>query len=829
MTDSIDKKIKINTEFRKDGDASVLSAFDKLQSSIETSRTKINNLQRQAAQMRAELDTIDDDGFATLDQYLEQTRKNAQATQIEFAQLRGEVKATADAAEEAGSALQESASVKPGGSGGSGGIGIEGLRRTGGALSQLGAGELGAGLSRAGDIGQITKEFQELFSTLGANKIGVTQLGAAGLIAAPAIILTAQAITTFNHSLESSRNAVAGAVQAQTQYYELLSKATTEEANAELQRLQLSRAGIQQQLAELQNSNQAAFASASKTYTDLGARIVFAVGNPTQATSEQITKLQTELAATDGTITRVTSGLQTNAFAANDLAEAEKKLADQRKEAKIAADQRDAGREAADINNELNAQIEKQRLLVSGTSDEFEARKNSLISEFTATDNAVMATQKLIDAEQAGSEKRKVYEQQLESLLGKESQLVPLIKVYSDVGTELVVTGRDLLKLTADIVTENQKYDKIIADRVQQDARNTALAAQQDIIDADKERERVQAINDKIADLRTKAADTETTQLANMYARRDQINQQAMDNELKLLANYIKTESRATEDYNRDRVRKLQDLFTSLLDLSGRRDIAAFVSTRRQGLTTIQRGDEDFGTAARRRRQDYEDQVREAENNRRKQLEVLQVSYNQEKALREKNLQDQIAQQEAGLTVQIKQSDRDQQKLADLRAMYAAEDLKARRDAEDKAHNDQVANLTKKQKELTDIISAGLDPLTSPIITVTNTIKWMVDQIKAVVPTVPVSPSGSSVVMGSYASGIDRVPRTGIYQLHAGERVVSAAENRSSDYRLSGGGGRQIILNIGNMNYGEIASPALVRAQMTELVEAFGILVRSGG
>jgi hypothetical protein len=72
----------------------------------------------------------------------------------------------------------------------------------------------------------------------------------------------------------------------------------------------------------------------------------------------------------------------------------------------------------------------------------------------------------------------------------------------------------------------------------------------------------------------------------------------------------------------------------------------------------------------------------------------------------------------------------------------------------------------------------------------------------SVIPSLPTNPYDSSLnldsglnlnaglALGSYASGTDYVPRTGLYQLHQGEKVITASENN--------GGSRSV--SIGNLN-----------------------------
>ena len=58
----------------------------------------------------------------------------------------------------------------------SGGFNVEGLRRTGGALSQIGLGDIGGPVSKLGDVAQISKEISTLGTAFTALGISTTTL-----------------------------------------------------------------------------------------------------------------------------------------------------------------------------------------------------------------------------------------------------------------------------------------------------------------------------------------------------------------------------------------------------------------------------------------------------------------------------------------------------------------------------------------------------------------------------------------------------------------------------------------------------------------------------
>lgn len=336
----------------------------------------------------------------------------------------------------------------------------------------------------------------------------------------------------------------------------------------------------------------------------------------------------------------------------------------------------------------------------------------------------------------------------------KETEATNQATKAADVYAQTVVkSATELITVTTQLKTENDKYAKTLADRVQADARATALDAQQAIVDNDKKVEAEQASAAKIVEIRQSGADAEAAALTALNVKRDEINASAMQKELQLLANYQKSEARADQDYSTSRLRKLQDLYSSLSDLAASRDVSAFVSTQASGLTQIGRDDSDFGTAAARRKEDYEQQVKDAENARQQQLQALQVSYDHESEIRADNLQKQITQAQAAATVEYKQSDKDLAKLNALKAMYAANDLKARRDAEDKAHSDLVAKLTIRQTELNNIIGTSLNPAIQFMGQLGSAVVSFITQVRNAA-IAPVSAPSSNVGFGGGQSGL---------------------------------------------------------------------------
>lgn len=130
----------------------------------------------------------------------------------------------------------------------SGGFGIEGLRRTGGALSQLGLGDIGQPIQRLGDFKQVIDE------------IGIAGNGA-GIALGPATLALggiALAVGVFKKVLDDASQPLADAVTKTEAYYKAIETGTTESLTAELKALEVHKKILDEQQKTLQAAYDAA-------------------------------------------------------------------------------------------------------------------------------------------------------------------------------------------------------------------------------------------------------------------------------------------------------------------------------------------------------------------------------------------------------------------------------------------------------------------------------------------------------------------------------------------------------------------------------------------
>lgn len=312
----------------------------------------------------------------------------------------------------------------------------------------------------------------------------VGQLGAAvGIVGATAAVV-AVAFDRFNQQLEGSQKLLAGALAANENYYDALGTLTSEQVDEQIATLQRLRPVLEQQVNELQNALDSAFAQAQQTpLGDIGARALFNQ-LPTGALKEALDEASAALNSNIQTEARLTQGREAGAFAANDVAEAERELADLRKQL---ADVR-TSREVSSVNAELAA----QRL----TSDERQKRIAELGEEIAilrarsnADDLSATTQLKLID--------------QINDL---EAEYGALIAVTDSYGDRLARQAQytEALKTQTDNYFDALQREGEIRDALAQNAQDVAESL------ADYNRKSLQETSDyheRIAELETDAAD----------------------------------------------------------------------------------------------------------------------------------------------------------------------------------------------------------------------------------------------------------------------------------------------------------------------------------
>lgn len=336
----------------------------------------------------------------------------------------------------------------------------------------------------------------------------------------------------------------------------------------------------------------------------------------------------------------------------------------------------------AEITRQATQEQAIATLIRTGTKESIQARLDAIEADKKYTDQQIKALEAL--PEPTGEVTAKLAELRRHFLdLGEESTKLSTAIGY--LPAELKKNAKELADVTSQIIDVNAKRREVEKNRLTEDQRAAETSSLQAQIERAKEKESIQASND----------------------RKAQINQSYMDNELKALASYRDTEEKATKDHNKARIRQLQDLYTSLVDLGASRDVAGFISTRARGLTAIARGDEDSSDASNERRKQYQAGAAE----------------------RQKQYQAQLAQEQAAGQVRLKQSEKLQQQLTDLQQRYAQQDLQARRRSEDDAYRVQITGLQQRQKAIAQIVVTSINPAVTSVYNLGTSIVGFINRI----------------------------------------------------------------------------------------------------
>ena len=207
-------------------------------------------------------------------------------------------------------------------------------------------------------------------------------LGALPPVALPVIAglgaITA-ALALMNKSLEEGRNALKAALEASNAYYKAVQELNTQQARDRVAELEKTNAALKAANEEQARAAIAGVNETTKNFSGLlsvldtlnvgigqGARSLLLQNDGVIQTTDSINANNKEIQANQAAIDRLTAGLNDNAFAANDAAEAEKALAairDQLADETIARYKRDQDL----LRNATEDQVQK---LIDGLTDE---------------------------------------------------------------------------------------------------------------------------------------------------------------------------------------------------------------------------------------------------------------------------------------------------------------------------------------------------------------------------------------------------------------------------------------------------------------------------
>jgi len=380
-----------------------------------------------------------------------------------------------------------------------------------------------------------------------------------------------------------------------------------------------------------------------------------------------------------------------------------------------------------------------------------------------------------------------------------------------------------------------QEKQRLKAEEAAIQARRDSEAAEfQARIERAKEAERAAAVQARIADIerdtarriadsRAKFAQESLKAARRFNEQRAQIERDFMRRELDALEKFRLSEARRTEDYYRDRNRRLEDLQAQLTELAAEGDVAGFIAAQRAGERDLRRTAEDFDVAGRRASEDF---LREREEARRafeERLADLRNNYAQERAERQRALQDQIAdikrasqeriaQERESLVKRISESQRIEQEFAARRLQWQAEDQARRERLEREGYEKQRAALIEEQKRLLPVVRQAFKPVEQLLNQVGQTALRVLNLFSG-------GRSSGGRVVANATGGIYTSPTIGLLgeRRGFGDIVIPFKKSEGIENALNRfsakAGNKTVVVNIGQIG----GDPQFVRAEIDKL------------
>jgi hypothetical protein len=628
---------------------------------LETSRAGVNSLTKEMLGFKAaaaDAGAEGDKAASRLSRVMSGVRSTIDADTNAMNSLRASILETSKTAE----TLQK----KTGG-------GLQGLRRTGSALNQLGLGELGRPVQIAGDIGQVAKEADEVIKSLGPLAPALSVVGGA-------VVGWEVGLKVLDLELDGIKKTTAGAVTGLEAYYKALETGTTESIQNQLKALQNKNRLELAELQQLQDARNNAFISEQHTFGgDLAARVKFGLGEAAGAfkpVDERIKQLTDSTAGASGQISALEQALKSSGVATNDAVEAEHKLAQAR---------------LSGLDEELQRELKIEQLKRSGASSKtiqelldasqqeaasIRDRIPALEAEAKASKEGESALEKYNDRLKQLTADAKAFQELLDQQKGKEiaaGWIKDIITLPSKLikGVETSPLKKALDKQVQDVVDRDNR----LAD-VQQKYNNATKEAEQKSLE---QRAEIQKrYNDRLVEIARQAADAaqqaterlvqQQQDLATGLGRDlDKINRDAQYKELDIRIGAAREDEKAT----RDHFQRLEQIRKEAADrefgLILNRDFLGLFNSRRQTTRDINGANSDFNSQTNERRtaqrQQFDDLRRSIERERSERL----IAYNQQMDDAQKAYRREMVQAEQARRNELQRaSEQRQHDLADL-------------------------------------------------------------------------------------------------------------------------------------------------------------------
>lgn len=691
-----------------------------------------------------------------------------------------EVGASSDEIDRATRAFQELQAQAKGSNQSAKGLSVEGFRRTGGAIEQLLPGSgIGAGIQRIGDLGQIGKEFNQLkdiLASVGNESSLLTgafgALGGSTAILAAAIIpltaavaLFAGGIKIFNDAVDDGKKRLDSALSTQKTFYDFLATGTTEAAKQQVESLEKQSAA---QKAARDETERALKSLEGQTGISRGVGIAApaALGDAFRTLTKQLDENNKAVTDSENLIGRFNGALQSNAFAANDAAEAEAKLQAARDKA------------AEEI---ISSTVRRYQLEQTASSKQLEDRLGEIAVENAALEKEAQYTALHTDAEnEAIAARIKALDgekQDIEAIQGAVKAREDEADATKAVQEAVKVYQSTLNDYTSALKQAGQAQGQIAADT---NARALQLQrrADEDAIQANR-KQTEEDYRDRIAEAKKNAV-------------LDKLSSDYFASELKALGEFHDQEAKTDSKSAKDRLHLLEDASDDLFSAAANNDVVAFLNRQRQADKDLRRQKEDADDAEKDRIDAY---LKEREQARAQYEEQYKI---QEDAGNARN--DRAAQLE--------------QELNNIREQWRIDDINRQRDLEEQDFQQRMALAQARYSELLALADSYFQALKSSF---ENANPGTTLSMSSQGDLVFTEQGSNGQPISRLAGGTPYIPYDKFpAYLDQGERVLTKQQNQ--EYTSGKSGGSKVYsISIQN-TVGDIATKSMLDQSIIETV-----------
>lgn len=436
-----------------------------------------------------------------------------------------------------------------------------GLRRAGGAASQLGLTEAGRGLSIAGDVAQLDK-FKASLSSLNPEIIAV-----GGGIAGLTIVFD-----LYNKEQERTKALVSAEIDARQKALDLLRTGSQQEIQIRIDQLGAEKDTLEKNAADAKNILAQGQRDLAAQYglQALGLEEVAAsTGHATGAYQAAYDAAHKSADALDKNNTEL------------DLLTANTGLA-ARSEAELAQARLNAAYITTDITNRVSAAQEAYNLELTGTSDQLAKRKNDLQNFITIDESAITEARNRLATEKLSIEEQNALNSSIGDLTKQSNAYKTTLNFLNDAYVSSTIAARE----AADTIKESNK-----------DAADAVIKYNGDMTKNDEDAKKAQAdIQDKYNEALVKAADANAKAVEAAFSKlqdtagklttdfgrtNEAANRKAQEDALTNQIHFQQDEAKAARNHANDLLKIKQDEQNKEQDLISSRNFSGLFQARR--------------------------------------------------------------------------------------------------------------------------------------------------------------------------------------------------------------------------------------------------------